>query len=89
MSSRPHGLRTAPTSLRFATAIDALKAQGLRFMRLPDRFNCRWRHPPALAEPCELVVFHMTSSFFYGTDLEEKNSTRRRGVIRKAVLTLR
>jgi hypothetical protein len=57
----------------FATAIQVLRHRGLPFAPLPDRFNGRWRHlyrrSPRMSD---LVVFHMTSSFSYGNNREEK-----------------
>lgn len=57
----------------FATTIHALKLRGIPFFTLPDRFNGRWRHlyrrSPRMSE---FVIFHMTSSFVYGSSLEEK-----------------
>lgn len=70
----------------FATAIHALKLRGAPFVTLPDAFNCRWRHlyrrSPRMRD---LVIFHMTSSFAYGTSLEEKLSPAALGYQRKLI----
>lgn len=70
----------------FATALHALKLRGAPFVRLPDEFNCRWRHlyrrSPSMRD---LVVFHMTSSFAYGENLEEKLSPGAWGYPRKLI----
>jgi hypothetical protein len=70
----------------FATALHALRLGGAPFVRLPDKFNCRWRHlyrrTPSMRE---LVIFHMTSSFAYGKNLEEKLSPAAWGYQKKLI----
>lgn len=57
----------------FATAVYELVRRGQPFAPLPDVYNGRWRHLYRRSPRIEdFVVFHMTSSFAYGSSLADK-----------------